>query len=318
MEEPQQTVSFILPALNEAEFITSALESIDAFFPDGFRKEKIVVDNGSTDGTPEIAKKAGADMVIVASGNVGRLRNAGAEAAQGHSLVFLDADVVLTREWKQNAPDALMAVRNGRILTGSWCVTRDEASSWIERDWFGSMQEASHRHMNSGHCIISRDFFRELNGFDESLRSGEDVDLSERAVRCGGIIQANPGLRAIHLGYPRTLREFFVREIWHGSGDFASFGMWVNSPIAIVSAALLFLIIAGILGLLFGTGILLAVAIALLVLTSICSAWLKLRPSSIGQLLRTTGLFCTYFVARGLSLFLRNRVNSSAPSRSRV
>jgi glycosyltransferase involved in cell wall biosynthesis len=57
--------------------------------------EVIVVDNASTDRTAEIALASGARVVPVPEHNIGRVRNAGASAAAGDLLVFLDADTVV-------------------------------------------------------------------------------------------------------------------------------------------------------------------------------------------------------------------------------
>lgn len=310
-------VSFVIPALNEAAFVSSVINAIQTYCPEPLAYEIVLVDNGSTDGTPEIAMKAGANVVLSASGNVGSLRNVGANAARGQVLVFLDADVLLTSDWEQNFPRAFELVSESRLLTGSWVRVRDQQSSWIERDWFGRMQEARHSHMNSGHCIIGAAFFCELGGFDESLRSGEDVDLSDRVIQAGGRIEEIPSLRVIHLGYPRDLRNFFVREIWHGSGDYATVARWLGSNVAIASSILSLSIIAGLLWLLFFQDYRpIAAAIAMLALASVSSAFIKLRPRSFGQWLRASILFMAYFVARGLAFFYRDRTRARIAARN--
>ena len=59
---------------------------------DGVNVEIIVVDNGSTDLTAEIARSFGARVIEEPRGNVAIARNAGARAANGHVLAFVDAD----------------------------------------------------------------------------------------------------------------------------------------------------------------------------------------------------------------------------------
>ena len=81
------TISIIIPALNEAESIARVLGEM----PWGRIAECIVVDNGSSDGTAAIARAAGA-RVIESPRGYGSACNAGARAAVGEILVFMDGD----------------------------------------------------------------------------------------------------------------------------------------------------------------------------------------------------------------------------------
>jgi glycosyltransferase involved in cell wall biosynthesis len=83
-------ISVILPARNEAAAIGGTLAAIKQVLP---AAEIVVVDDGSTDGTAQIARQAGAVVVAhpYAKGNGGAIKS-GARAATGEALVFLDAD----------------------------------------------------------------------------------------------------------------------------------------------------------------------------------------------------------------------------------
>jgi glycosyltransferase involved in cell wall biosynthesis len=81
------TVSAILPALDEAAAIATVVQGLL-----GLVDEVVVADNGSTDGTGELALAAGARVVREPRRGFGAACFAGAAAATGDVLVFLDAD----------------------------------------------------------------------------------------------------------------------------------------------------------------------------------------------------------------------------------
>lgn len=85
-----ETISVIIPALNEEERIGPALRRLRNNGVD----EVIVVDGGSSDSTAEVAMSAGA-AVIRETANRGRQQNAGSQRATGAILLFLHADTVL-------------------------------------------------------------------------------------------------------------------------------------------------------------------------------------------------------------------------------
>jgi len=82
------TTTLIIPALNEAESIASVLSAV----PGGLADEILVVDGGSTDGTPDLARSAGARVIPEARRGYGQACATGLAAAQGQIVVFLDAD----------------------------------------------------------------------------------------------------------------------------------------------------------------------------------------------------------------------------------
>ncbi|MBW7884879.1 MAG: glycosyltransferase family 2 protein [Caldilineaceae bacterium] len=81
-------VSLIIPALNEAACIGPLLAEL----PAGLARQVIVVDNGSTDGTGDVARAAGAQVVVEPRRGYGFACAAGVAAAQGNVLVFMDGD----------------------------------------------------------------------------------------------------------------------------------------------------------------------------------------------------------------------------------
>jgi len=92
------TLSVVIPALNAARFVCQAVESVHAQrdLPADCRLEIIVVDNGSTDGTPDVLRRTFGDRVRIVLETSGRgasaARNAGIAVAAGGLIATLDAD----------------------------------------------------------------------------------------------------------------------------------------------------------------------------------------------------------------------------------
>ena len=95
-------ISIIIPALNECRTLPDTLASI----PDMGEVEVIIVDGGSSDGTPGMA--GGRGRVIRDGPGRGRQMNAGSAAARGEALLFLHADTTLP-------PDAIPAIRSALL-----------------------------------------------------------------------------------------------------------------------------------------------------------------------------------------------------------
>jgi hypothetical protein len=92
-QTPDLEVSVVMPCLNEARTVATcvdkAVRSLEAM---GVRGEVIVADNGSSDGSPEIAEKHGAHVVHVARRGYGSALQAGIATAQGRFIIMGDAD----------------------------------------------------------------------------------------------------------------------------------------------------------------------------------------------------------------------------------
>ncbi len=97
---PYPLVSVIIPARNEEFVIGKAVESVLRQRHNGPEIEVIVVDDGSTDGTAEKARLAGARvMENLVKGNPAAARNHGAANSSGDPIIFLDADCIVSDEW---------------------------------------------------------------------------------------------------------------------------------------------------------------------------------------------------------------------------
>lgn len=99
-------IDLILPCLNEADALPWVLDRL----PAGVRA--VVVDNGSTDGSPEIARRSGATVVTCELRGYGAACHAGLEAAESDVVAFMDADASLD---PQQLTRVTAPVQSGRI-----------------------------------------------------------------------------------------------------------------------------------------------------------------------------------------------------------
>jgi hypothetical protein len=209
-------VSVIIPAFNEERYLPATLEALRKSCElwtskTGDTVEIIVVDNSSTDKTAAIVAASGVRLVNEAQRNVACVRNKGARMARGDVFVFLDADTIV--------PELLItrvcvAFGNSAVLGGA-VDTLYRPRRVILRLYLELWRLfARLTHMAQGATqFIRRESFIALNGYDERLFMGEDVDFFWRLKRlanqraCG--VQLIRDLRVI----PST-RRFDRWPLW--------------------------------------------------------------------------------------------------------
>lgn len=246
-------VSFVIPAMNEATMIVGALDSIRRLQQrkDITVAEVIVVDSGSTDATPEIARAAGCQVIPAAAGNVSASRNLGAAHAVGNVLAFLDADCELPETWLLRIADEFSVC--GVVAAGMQMAGPPADAPWVERTWYTLAHQQSEDQESTEpdwlatfNLAVQASVFRELNGFDVTLTTCEDVDLGYRLSREGKLrFIPRDGVR--HYGESKSLSEFFRREAWRARGGWQLLRHHGSSPRELVSCLIPFTVIGSLL-----------------------------------------------------------------------
>ena len=213
-------ISVIVPALNEESVIGRCLASLQEQDLPADCAEVIVVDNGSTDRSKEIARSFRGPVpvtVIERSGvRISALRNLGAAVARGEFLAFLDADCVAPRHWLRQIIDLLRA-DGVRIVGAQYRIP--ENSTWVGKAWYGDlwrMKNGPVSYVPGGDLAVGRDLFMNLGGFDETIVTSEDTEFCERAAVSSVAVLSLPSLSVVHLGTPQTLKGFYKKQSWHG------------------------------------------------------------------------------------------------------
>jgi glycosyltransferase involved in cell wall biosynthesis len=170
-------ISVVVPAFNEEALLPGSLAAIRAAMGAFEEAELIVCDNNSTDRTAEIARAAGAKVVFEPVNQIARARNAGAAAASGDWLVFVDADSYPSKDLFQETRQAIEA----GCLAGGATVTL-ETSDALVRFWVALWNGLSRaaRWAAGSFLFCEAAAFREVGGFSQELYAAEEIDLSRR------------------------------------------------------------------------------------------------------------------------------------------
>jgi GT2 family glycosyltransferase len=284
-----QTLSIIVVTLNEARHVARLKSAIDRLnCPAEVEVETLLVDGGSRDGTPRIAREAGFTKVIELPGaSIPVCRNRGLADAAGEWIAFLDGDCVPAADWLSTAWSVLR--QTGPAIIG-WPVLPPRPGTWVQDAWHAHWTNKNRRREEfGGRSVVRHEAFRlittrnlvmprrvatQLNGFDENLPTGEDTDFAFRAHVRGVPVLGVPDLLVTHHGEPATLREFFRQQLWHANrrsyGRIVSArGGWLGGNAVLFSFAFL-------------AGLLLSIAGAVLAPTTRTPAWLVLLLPLIG------------------------------------
>lgn len=209
-------LSFVIPVRNDATRLRRCLESIRAD-ASHVPSEIIVADNGSTDGSADAARELGARVVSLPNRRVSDVRNVAASHASSGILAFVDADHTLASGW---ATAAMTSLTDPSISAVGADYHAPPDGTWVQQmyDNLRARTPVPRRTewLPSGNMVVKKSAFFRVNGFDTTLESCEDVDLSRRLREDGGGLLANDALWSVHHGDPRSLRALFFAELWRG------------------------------------------------------------------------------------------------------
>jgi glycosyltransferase involved in cell wall biosynthesis len=169
-------ISIIIPAHNEEAYLRQTLEALHHQNYDWF--EIIVVANGCTDKTAEVARGNCHRLIVLSQKSLGVARNLGARMARGDLLLFLDADttvepMALRRISQDFSPDYAAGTLKGcpdspRLLYRAFYWVKNFIHRWL---------------IHSGSCgviLCWKEHFVHVGGFDEGLEVRENSELINR------------------------------------------------------------------------------------------------------------------------------------------
>jgi glycosyltransferase involved in cell wall biosynthesis len=214
-------VSVVIACYNAAAWIAEQLEALGR---QRFDRpwEIIVVDNGSSDESAAIVDQfatrvPGLRVLRATAGRgPGYARNAGVRVARGTFVVFCDADDVVADDW---VTEMAAALQEHRFVA---CRLEHERlnPTWLNRSRHGVQGDGLVRHPfldagGGGTLGVRRDLLLAVGGFDEDMRTHEDIDLCWRLQLAGTPLCFAPRA-VIHYRYRPSLRGTFSQACHYG------------------------------------------------------------------------------------------------------
>lgn len=213
--------SIIVPVFNGAHTLDACLNALghQTIVPD--RYEVIVVDDGSTDGSAQVAARHEVTLIRQDHAGAAAARNLGARQARGSILAFTDADCEPWVDWIEQmlAPfddSGVVGVKGAYRTRQSSLVARFAQAEYEEKydrlaraDWIDFVDTYA--------AAFRREVFFEKGGFDPGFQFDEDQEFSFRLARAGYAMVFAPAAIVYHL-HPS--------ELWAYARRKAQIGRW--------------------------------------------------------------------------------------------
>jgi glycosyltransferase involved in cell wall biosynthesis len=227
-------LSVIIPTLNEAGQIGQAVRDLS------WANEVIVVDGGSTDGTPAIAELAGARVILVAGKTIAAQRNAGIEAARNRWILALDADERATSQLRAEI-SRVVAGRNPthaayRMKFRNHYLGRELRYGPWGRDWHVRLFTNERRYV----CHRVHEHLEAIG--DVGALTGPIVHHPYRDIahHVSKIVKyARWGADDLHArGRKARMRDLVARPAWRFFRDYVVYAGWRDGSVGFVASAL--------------------------------------------------------------------------------
>jgi glycosyltransferase involved in cell wall biosynthesis len=219
---PDLELSVVMPCLNEAETLGACIrKAMQALAESGIAGEIIVADNGSTDGSQQIAESLGARVVPVPARGYGAALMGGIEAARGRYILMGDADdsydfselpkfVVKLREGYDLVQGCRLPGGGGTVAPGAMPVLHrwwgNPMFTWMARHWF-------HAPIHDVYCgmrAFTREHYRSLDQRCTGMEFATEMMIKSslhRARTAEVPITLHPDGRTAHPPHLKTFRD---------------------------------------------------------------------------------------------------------------
>ncbi|MCA0995291.1 glycosyltransferase [Alloyangia pacifica] len=215
-------VDVVLIGRNEGARLVAALGSVQ-----GQARQLVYVDSGSTDGSVEAAREAGARIVqldLSTPFTAARARNAGYAALDDPQLVqFIDGDCALVPGYLQAARAHLQANPQIGMVTGWRSEIHRDASLYNQLCDVEWRRPAGEILACGGDMMVRAEAFSEVGGFDPTVIAAEDDEFCTRLRKAGWTLERIPHEMTRHDAAMTRFSQWWRRAVRTGHG-FAQVG----------------------------------------------------------------------------------------------
>ncbi|VVB67918.1 Glycosyltransferase AglE [Candidatus Norongarragalina meridionalis] len=215
-------VSVVIPTYNEEKRIAACIRSLKNQTLKPY--EIIVADDESPDKTAAIAKKLGARVIKVSKRRIAAGRQAGAKAARGEIIACTDGDAVLDKNWlrKLCAPfsDSRVVSTHGSVFLTDGNAFDRALCEFFLNPYFAATNALGLPSGAGSSMAIRASALKKIGGFDETLVTGEDVDVQRKVRKLGRTVFVGDAIA--YVSARRIKRWGYVRFF------FFHFGNWLR------------------------------------------------------------------------------------------
>jgi len=212
-------ISVVVSTLNGAATLRDTLAGLEQLdYPD---YEVIVVNDGSTDATPQIASEYHARLITTKNQGLSAARNVGTRAAAGEIVAFIDDDAYPEIHWLRFLALAFM---EGKYVGVGGPNLPPPNDGWIADAVANApggpnpvlLSDTVAEHIPGCNMAFRKDALEAIGGFDPVFRAaGDDVDVCWRLRDRGGLIGYSPAAVVWH-HRRKSIRKFWKQQVGYG------------------------------------------------------------------------------------------------------
>jgi glycosyltransferase involved in cell wall biosynthesis len=222
LARPSPLISVIVCSYNGAATIGECLDGLDRLRYDNY--EVIVVNDGSTDATADIARSHGVKLIETPNEGLARARNTGLAAARGEIVAYIDDDARPDPDWLTFIADA--------FARGDWSAIGGPNVPWPGAGEVAQcvanapggpthvlVSDREAEHIPGCNMAFRRAVLESVKGFDPRYRAaGDDVDICWRLTEAGHRIGFHPGAGVCH-HRRRSIGAYFRQQRGYGRAE---------------------------------------------------------------------------------------------------
>jgi glycosyltransferase involved in cell wall biosynthesis len=215
-------ISVVICTHNDSGTIREAIEGVlDQTYPNF---ELILVNDGSTDATAEIASEYELRLITVPQGGLSKARNIGMKAAKGEIIAYIDGDAFPDPNWLEYLAHAFMATDHVGVggpniapHSDGWTAKCIDYSPGGPNHVLFSDQVAEH--IPGCNMAFRKEALEAVHGFDEQFWiAGDDVDICWKLQESGGTLGYHPGAMVWHHSRNKV-RDYLKQQFNYGKAE---------------------------------------------------------------------------------------------------